>query len=155
MTKRKKHPATPKDLRRLARSQIAVSAATLLDATAVLAKALGFESVSLISESPIAATRVDAGDVLIDFLYGPSEFRVELVLSHRHYPGRRLGLPELVQYSPIRAWMEARAANLRVTSQNPIETEMCYFTEFLQGPCAEAFAAPSSFFNRFSSGGSA
>ena len=86
---------------------------------------------------------------MIEFLYGPSEFHVEMFLSHRRHPNSRLSLSDLIQHPPIRAWMQESAANRQATSQNRIESEVGYFTEFLRGPCAEAFTAPDSFFNHF------
>lgn len=117
----------------------------------MLATTLGFQSASLTSEFPIAATRLTDGDITIEFLYGPSEFHVEMLLSHRRHPNSRLSLSELIQHPPIREWMQAWATDRPATSENRIESEVGYFTEFLRGPCAEAFTAPDSFFNRFPS----
>jgi hypothetical protein len=151
MSKRKKHPKTQEERRLLARSQMADSSATLLRAASGLATTLGFESASLTSEFPIAAARLTDGDITVEFLYGPSEFHVEMFLSHRRYPKSRLGLSELIQHPPILAWMQAWATNRPAASANRIESEVSYFSELLCGPCAEAFTAPEAFFNRFPS----
>src|SRR5437588_10677366 len=100
MSKRNKQPKTPEERRLLARSQMAEASATLLRATSRLATTLRLESVGLTSEFPIAATRLTDGRITIEFLYGPSEFHVEMYLIHHRHPDSRLGLSELIQHPP-------------------------------------------------------
>ena len=144
MSKRNKQK-TPEERRLLAHSQMAEASATLLRATSRLATTLHFESVGLTSEFPIAATRLTDGCITIEFLYGPSEFHVEMLLSHNRRPDLRLSLSELIQHSPIQAWMNGH----RLQPPGGIESEVSWFGELLLGPCAEAFTAPDSFFKRF------
>ena len=137
---------TSEKRRLLARSQMADASAALLSATSRLATALRFESVRLTSESPIAATQLTDGSLTIEFLYGPSGFHVEMFLSHHRHPNSRLSLSDLIQYPPIAAWLTSH----RLQLPEGIESEVGLFGELLSGPCAEAFTAPDSFFNRFS-----
>jgi hypothetical protein len=81
----------------------------------------------------------------IDFLYGPPEFHVEMFLAHHRYPRSRVGLPELIQYPPVRAWMTSH----RFQPPTSIASEVRYFGELLLGSCTEAFTAADSFFARF------
>lgn len=144
MSKRNKQK-TPEERRLLAHSQMAEASATLLRATSRLATTLRLESVGMTSELPIAAARLTDGRITIEFLCGPSEFKVEMHMMHYRHPDLRLGLSELIQHPPIRAWMTSH----RFQPPGGIESEVSWFGELLLGACAEAFTAPDSFFNRF------
>ncbi|MFO0962654.1 MAG: hypothetical protein U0625_07065 [Phycisphaerales bacterium] len=103
----------------------------------------------LASESPIAAAHLTDGCLTIKFLYGPPEFHVEMFLSHRRCPNSWLGLSKLIEYPPVRAWLEARPSGHETHRATRIESEVDQYGELLSGPCAEVFTAPERFFSRF------
>lgn len=132
--------------RGLARTQMLSSAQELFESSSKLADNLKFGSTILIRESPIANVTITDGLLSIVFLYGPSEFHVELVLTHKHYPNIRLGLSELYQHSQIKEW----AVNNRpiIDNEKRIESEVNWYGKLLLEACTEVFISSSSFFDR-------
>lgn len=149
MSRRSKLPKTHEEQRLLARSQMAEASAVLLRATSRLAVKLRFESVRLTSESPFAAAHLANSCLTIEFLYGPPDFHVEMFLSHHRRPNSRLSLSKLIEYPPVRAWLEARPSGHEPHRATRIESEVDEYGELLSGPCAEVFTAPERFFSRF------
>jgi hypothetical protein len=145
MSKRNKSPMTLEERRILARTQWADATTVLRQAVSELAETIQFKPITIASESPISAAQLTNGTLTIDFLYGPPEFHVEILLSKHHHPHARLGLSQLIQLPSIMEW----ATSHRLKPPATIVSEVRWLGDLLLGPCAEVFTDVDSFFARF------
>ena len=100
-----------------------------------------------VRRAPLSIVALTHGDLVIEFLYAPPEWHVELLLTYQPDPTIRIGLPELVRDATIRDWMDSH----RPTSPITIDAEIEWFTKLLLEPCADVLRQPAKFFARFTS----
>ena len=93
---------------------------------------------------PLAVVALSTNELIIEFLYGPSEFHVVLLVIDKEDQSR-YGLAELYRIPSVKAWA---MAHIPKDGRTGIQMEMEWCCRFLREPCRKLFSDPKTFLSQ-------
>lgn len=119
----------------------------MLAALHAFGKKMGLGEPFVCSDYPIV--RLSSHELVIDFLYGPPEFHIEMALRDPVRPdGRAVSLGDLFSVPSVRQWAESHRLT-SATGKPSITYELEWHCKLLVDTCGELFTSPAEFLQRY------